>query len=198
MSAPKTNDKKMNEHSDNKKSNLSITIFLFVAIIFGSLCLYGYLQGAQTQTEVKRLATNEMLNNADVEIASSRATIASTSAYKTEILTMGGKAFTAEISDTNALRELGLSNRESIAADHAMLFVFPEDGSNLFWMKDMNFSIDMIWLDSNRKIMFIAADASPDSFPKTFGPTAPSRYVIETRAGIAAELGLKVGDRVSF
>jgi uncharacterized membrane protein (UPF0127 family) len=119
-------------------------------------------------------------------------------AYKTTVVTMGGQTFATEISDTPYLQERGLSYRKSIGVNNAMLFVFPQDGVYKFWMKDMNFPIDIIWLSSDKKIMYIEKNLSPSTFPQTFGPDGQSHYVVEVVAGTSDRLNLTVGQSVSF
>jgi len=65
-------------------------------------------------------------------------------------------------------------------------------------MKDMNFSIDMIWMDSNFAITYIASDVSPNTYPKSFTPTVDSSYVLETNAGYSQKNNLSVGETLDF
>lgn len=65
-----------------------------------------------------------------------------------------------------------------------------------FWMKDMKFPIDMLWLDNQYRVVSSEENVSPDTYPKVFFPSAPSRYVIELSAGIISTLPLGPGDRV--
>ncbi len=118
--------------------------------------------------------------------------------YNTIPVTVGSKIFTADIADTEALQELGLSGRLALGPEEAMLFVFPFPGRYAFWMKDMNFPIDMIWLDQDGTVITIAARATQQSFPKSFTPVADSTFVIELPADTAALLNIKIGDRLVF
>lgn len=113
-------------------------------------------------------------------------------------LTIGSTTLTALVSDTPQLRTNGLSGFPSLADTQAMLFIFENDGMWDFWMKDMNFSLDMIWVDQTKTIVGIEKNVSPDTFPKSFSAGKPSLYVIEVNAGIADKLGIKIGDRISF
>jgi uncharacterized membrane protein (UPF0127 family) len=61
-------------------------------------------------------------------------------------------------------------------------------------MKDMYYPIDMVWLSASGTITYIAVEAKPETYPATFTPPVPSRYVIETVPGLFAARGLKVGD----
>lgn len=132
----------------------------------------------------------------DTQEATSTAPVASK--YKIIPLTMSGIEFKAEVADTNELRNLGLSNRKSLDIKQAMLFVFDEPGRHSFWMKDMNFAIDMIWLDQDGRVVTIAHDAKPESYPNSFAPEGDSLYVVEVVSGISDELGIKKGDQIIF
>ena len=78
-----------------------------------------------------------------------------------------------------------------------MFFVFDSQGDYAFWMQDMEFAIDIIWIDDEYRITHIEHQVSPESFPESFRSPAPSQYVLEVRSGIAGGLGWKVGDLVN-
>ena len=118
--------------------------------------------------------------------------------YNTKEVLLGNTLYTLEIADTDLLREKGLSYRPSLDTHTGMLFVFTVPGTLKFWMKDMNFPIDMIWLDADKKVVHIEHSLSPSTYPQSFGPEIPTQYVIEIPAGEAAKVGLTVGDIVSF
>lgn len=113
-------------------------------------------------------------------------------------IVLGDTSVTADIADTEALREQGLSGREPLTDEQGMLFVFPTDGTHSFWMKDMKFAIDMIWLSSEKRVVYIAANATPESFPASFTPTSPARYVLEVPAGWAARHGVATSSVAAF
>ena len=91
----------------------------------------------------------------------------------------------------------GLSNRKSLAENSGMLFVFSEPGQPAFWMKDMEFSLDIIWIQ-NDTIVDIAPNLPPlaGDYVSTYAPRAPANYVLEVNAGFAAKHGIKIGDKV--
>ena len=88
----------------------------------------------------------------------------------------------------------GLSGRKSLAENTGMLFEFEQPALHGIWMKDMNFSLDIIWLDSEGKITFIEEAVSPDTYPKVFRPFIPSNYVLETNTGFVEAHSLQPGD----
>lgn len=105
-------------------------------------------------------------------------------------------AFTFEIVDTEVAREQGLSGRANIPSNYGMLFVFPQKDNYGFWMKDMLVPIDILWLNEDGILLGIERSVSPASYPDTFYPPEPVRYVLETRVGEAATQGWSVGSTV--
>lgn len=124
--------------------------------------------------------------------------VASQVSYEKKEVVLGSTLYTLEVADTDFLRERGLSYRTSLAPQTGMLFVFDVPQTLRFWMKDMNFPIDIIWLDQNKKVVHIEHSLSPSTYPDSFGPETPTQYVIEIPAGEAKGTGLSKGDGVSF
>lgn len=106
--------------------------------------------------------------------------------------------FEAEIADTDEKRTLGLSGREDLPKDSGLLFIFPNPDYHPFWMKDMNFPIDILWIDENWTIVNITENVQPESYPQTFQPQIPAKYVLEINAGLSRELNIKRGDKIRF
>lgn len=102
---------------------------------------------------------------------------------KSPTLTINNKTIAVEIADTTAKRRLGLSGRESLAPGTGLLFVFDEPDYHSFWMKEMNFPIDIFWLDENHQIVDSWLNAPPDSFPEARTSKVPAKYVLETNPG---------------
>lgn len=105
--------------------------------------------------------------------------------YRTPPAEFGGVSLRIEYATTSSARERGLGGRKSIAQDEAMLFAFSKDDKYGFWMKDTLVPLDIFWLDSKGRVVYIAADVATSSYPNVFYPTAPARYVLETAAGFA-------------
>ncbi len=123
---------------------------------------------------------------------------AATSTSTVTTITLKGTAIRVMLATTAAEREQGLSGKAGLAPDEGMLFVFDTDGEYAFWMKDMLFSIDMVWLSSEGKVVYIAKDVTPATYPASFAPSAPSRYVVELPAGWADAHGIQVGDQAGL
>lgn len=114
-------------------------------------------------------------------------------------VTLDGHPFAVEIATTAAQQEHGLMDRTSMAADHGMLFVFPDSQPRTFWMKNTLIPLDMLFFDANRHLVAIQANAQPcKADPCQLYPSnAPARYVLELNAGTAAKLGARKGDVIT-
>jgi len=110
---------------------------------------------------------------------------------------MNEKKFSLLVADTDAERTQGLSGRDDLSKNMAMLFVFPEPSEQCMWMKDMKFSLDMVWLDSSKKIVKIAEAVAPETYPKAFCADN-TKYVLEFNSGVAQENNLKIGQNLNF
>ncbi|MFZ3015529.1 MAG: DUF192 domain-containing protein [Minisyncoccia bacterium] len=95
-------------------------------------------------------------------------------------------------------QEQGLSGRDSLKEDEGMLFVFEKKGKYSFWMKDMNFPIDIIWIGKDLRVIYIKKNAQPESFPETFGADQDANFVLEVISGFSEKNNLKEGDNVKF
>mgnify|MGYP000924508267 FL=1 len=104
----------------------------------------------------------------------------------------------AEVADTKSTKELGLSGRKEMGKDEGLLFVFDDSGRYGFWMKDMMFPLDIIWLNQNGLVVEIERNLSPDTYPKAYINKTPASYVLEINAGRSEELGLFIGSKVKI
>lgn len=102
------------------------------------------------------------------------------------------------ISKNEEERRRGLSNLDSIGDNEGMLFIFQEEVEPLFWMKDMNFPIDIIWINSEKEIVEITERIYPETYPQTFSPPTSVKYVIEVNAGWCAENKIEKGDKLYY
>jgi uncharacterized membrane protein (UPF0127 family) len=103
-----------------------------------------------------------------------------------------------EVVDTAKTRTRGLSGRSELLPNQAMLFDFESEGRRCMWMKDMDFSLDMVWLDDDSVIVDIESGVVPETYPSSFCGDEPSRYVIELNEGVASVAGLEIGQRIAL
>jgi uncharacterized membrane protein (UPF0127 family) len=100
------------------------------------------------------------------------------------------------VADTPEEQRKGLSGRTSLSDNEGLFFVFVKPAYHSFWMKDMRFPIDIIWVGENGRVLGINDKIEPESFPKVFQPPAPALYVIEVAAGWAERHNIKIGDLI--
>jgi uncharacterized protein len=108
---------------------------------------------------------------------------------------IGEIPITVEIVATEEARSQGLSGRTEMTTS-GMLFVFDTNDYHGIWMKDMLFPIDIIWIDENLTVVGIESSVQPNSYPKTFRPSVPVRYAIETEDRYTETFLIRVGDKV--
>src|SRR5690242_14994114 len=105
--------------------------------------------------------------------------------------------FQVEIADTPAKRELGLMYRRDLPSDHGMIFLFPVETEQAFWMKNTPLPLDMIFINSKRRIVGIVQRAAPFTLDARSVP-GTSQYVLEINGGLSDRYGFRAGDRVEF
>lgn len=109
------------------------------------------------------------------------------------------QTLTVEIADTVAERAQGLSGRSPLSEGHAMLFVFPEPVQGTFWMNQMNFPLDVIWILDNKIVDLdknIPPPAQTNNIPQTIYPDSPYTHVIEIGGGWSDQHQINIGDPV--
>jgi uncharacterized membrane protein (UPF0127 family) len=100
-----------------------------------------------------------------------------------------------EIADNDYERQLGLMNRQSMEEMQGMLFIFPQQEYQSFWMRNTLFSLDMLFINSNKEIVTIHKNTTPLS-EQSYPSTAPAIYVLEVNAGFCDRHNIKLGDKV--
>ena len=111
---------------------------------------------------------------------------------------VGGNTFYVDVVDEPRSRTQGLSGRSPLASNEGMLFVFPEADTHSFWMKDMKFAIDIIWISENGEIVHIEKGIEPKTYPKSFISKQNALYVLEVLSGTVDNSKIEVGEEVFF
>lgn len=110
------------------------------------------------------------------------------SELRTEFITFGDKQFQVAIADTNKARQKGLDDYASLAPDEGMLFIFEQPGEYCFWMKDVEFLIDIFWINEQNYVVKAIDSLAPETYPDLFCPDEPVKYVLEISGGQASNL----------
>ena len=156
--------------------------FAFAAlgiIIFGGVLLFGRSVEPVTTSEI---SSGEKLGQ---EQAS-------------PVVIIHGVELEIEVVRTAEEKAQGLSGRESLAENAGMLFVFEEPVLPAFWMEDMKFPIDIIWIASDDSIVDITENISAETFPQTFQPREPVQYVLEVNASWAKSHNVSIGSKAEI
>lgn len=101
-----------------------------------------------------------------------------------------------EVADNDAKRERGLSFRKSMQDSEGMLFIFDVSGRQAFWMKDMNFPLDILWLDEEGRVVYMEENVATSTYPGYFVNEPKAKYVFEINAGLANKLGIYLGTKL--
>jgi uncharacterized membrane protein (UPF0127 family) len=111
-------------------------------------------------------------------------------------VTLGSQPITLEIANTPDAREQGLMFRDTMPADHGMIFIFADERPLSFWMKNTRLKLDLLYLDAQGKVLDILTLYPHDltGVPSS----APAQYAIELNTGTAERVGLKVGDTIKL
>ena len=109
------------------------------------------------------------------------------------------ETFNVQIVEKSDELKKGLSGRGSMPANQGMLFIFPSKGDYPFWMKDMEFPLDIIFI-SDKKIVTIFEEVQaplyPNDNPPLYRSKVPADKVLELNAGSVKKFNIKVGDEV--
>lgn len=190
------------------KSNFIITTVIIctsLAVIYN--IGIGIISSGAVPSVSKFISSNQIL---DIKNATSSDTISSSTPdsinnplsqsglmASTTIKTPRSKIH-ATIADTEELQNRGLGGRLSMPEQDGMLFIFPTDLVQNFWMKDMNFPIDIVWINASKHVTGVTSNIATSTYPNLFSSPSAVRYVLELNAGSASRFGLKKGVQVSF
>lgn len=119
-------------------------------------------------------------------------------ATRPDTLSVNGHTFRISIAESDEDKIRGLSGTARLDPQSGMLFAFNNNDRHGIWMKDMNYPIDIIWLDSDKKIVDIQTNIHPDTYPKVFKPRADARYVLELAAGETRKYEIQQGQAADF
>jgi uncharacterized protein len=172
----------MSKHTNKKEKKVKTRYIrnAFLAVAFVSLffsSMYGY------RCFVEKVCQSEVVEKV---------------VRKDMTILMPKGALEVEVVSTKSARAQGLSGRGKMKDSEGMLFIFEQPGKYGFWMKDMNFPLDIIWINQNGVVVWMERGATPESYPKAFINQADASYVLEINAGLAKTFGLYLGSKVKF
>lgn len=185
--------------SKNKINHLA-TYSLLGIILIVVLSSIGFLYQYNKDKVANLASAEEVLGKQVASVSSEKESVNSNpwdDIYpNTKVMTIASHEVQASVAENWPDRIKGLSGTPYLPENVVKLFVFDSSGFHAIWMKDMNYAIDILWVDAESKIIHIEEKATPDSYPKMFVPETPAKYVIETPVGFVENKGIKVGDLV--
>ncbi|MBI2405118.1 DUF192 domain-containing protein [Candidatus Gottesmanbacteria bacterium] len=109
------------------------------------------------------------------------------------------QVFLVDVAVTSKEKERGLGYRESLLPNYGMLFVYNQKGQYTFWMKEMRFPIDIIWIDG-KTIVDITQNApvSTGTPLAEYRPKIAVDKVLEVNAGTVEKTGIAIGDTMEI
>jgi uncharacterized membrane protein (UPF0127 family) len=173
-----------------------VMLLLTFALIFGGAWIYFSVK--QEQKDVR-----DAVARGDYEIIDETEEDVSLEEWRliypnTVPVLIGTARVKASVADDLPERIKGLSDTPFLPDDVVKLFVFGVLGNHSIWMKDMNYSIDIIWVSKEGDLVHIEESVSPDSYPASYSSPTPAWYVIEASAGFVEKNKVKIGDKVSL
>lgn len=113
-------------------------------------------------------------------------------------LTIGTTTLRVAVAKSGEDLRLGLSHTEVLEKGTGMLFILPTEEIPSFWMKDMHYGIDIIWIGEDKVVKDISVNVTPDTYPTLYSPKEKVRYVLEVPTGFVEESGIYEGALVAF
>jgi uncharacterized membrane protein (UPF0127 family) len=119
--------------------------------------------------------------------------------YKHDLtINVNHQTINAEAAINGDQQTRGLGGRTCIQPNEGMLFIFNKEGTYPFWMKDMLFPIDIIWINKEHKVVHVAYSVQPSTYPQSFSNDQPAQYVLEIKDGQANKIRIKYGSTIEF
>lgn len=108
--------------------------------------------------------------------------------------------FDVELAETSQEKSSGLMFRESLDSKKGMLFIYDKEDVYNFWMKNVLISLDIVWIDDNKQVIFISHNTQPckDDPCPVLKPPGKAKYVLELSGGTCQKIGLSVGDKIEI
>jgi uncharacterized membrane protein (UPF0127 family) len=171
-----------------------VMIALVLTMISGGVWFYVAVQGEQD-------SVREAVLSRQYEIKTATSTVVAEEDWRTIFpfvtpMRIDDVVVQASIADSLPERIKGLSDTPFMPDDVVKLFVFGQPGEHSIWMKDMNYPLDILWLNDEGEIVHIEEQVSPDTYPQSFASPEPAWFVIEANAGFVASSSIDLGDKV--
>lgn len=179
-----------------------VIVLLLLAIIGGAAWLYFAVQYKQTEV-IEAVARGEYEipleppERPEAEVAEQNPQADWRTYYPVTVpLSIGSTTVLASVADSLPERIKGLSGTPYLPDGVVKLFVFGAEGLHSIWMKDMLYSLDILWVAKSGEVIHFEENVSPATYPEAFSPPSVAWYVIEAPAGFVASSSIAIGDAV--
>lgn len=166
-------------------------VFLILLVLVGSF----YFHYQSNQERLSSLSSSEPIV-IESEVIETDSNDWRTIYPNPQPIQIGNHKVLASVAKTMSERITGLSGTPFLPEELVKLFIFDAPGLHSIWMKDMNYPLDIIWVDKNYKIVHVEENVHPESYPNFYTPETPAQYVIEANAGFVAQKEIKLDDMV--
>src|SRR5919109_1562425 len=173
-----------------KLNIVSCSIYLVLLVICNSMLIASATQSG-----------NNNSNNTNTILKAIQEASSTDSRYLKSKVTLKGFELNADVPITSELMAKGLAVKNQLKENEAILFVFEESAKHSFWMKDMKFPIDIIWLDNDGKVVHIEQNLQPCVLVlicPNYIPNTDSQYVLETATEFTQRYNISVGTDIDF
>lgn len=117
---------------------------------------------------------------------------------ETSTIKINDQPIVVTVANTPELRERGLSGTANLPKGAGMLFVFPYSSAWGIWMKDMNYALDILWIDQSGSIIYMEENITPESYPEVYRPNKSALYVLEVPTGFIASNNITLTSSVDL
>jgi hypothetical protein len=188
------NWQKISKDISKKLNSINFTpLGIFLGIVgLCSICLLLIIGGINNlETRREPVSTNRIAPKTEVKTNSVQVSFVNENG---ELL----RQIDAEVADTPEERRVGLMNREYLAPDKGMLFIFENSSVRQFWMKNTLISLDIIFISEQMEIVKIHTNTIPNNTRIKYSSEEPIKYAIEVNAGFTNTSSIKEGDKIAF
>jgi uncharacterized protein len=171
--------------------NITIAVILLMIIVIGSLVLF--VNPDKRPVRKPDVTVNDQPAKPSIPVFRKDGELRFLDGKTDKVITK----IDIEVADNDAEREQGLMYRDTMAENAGMLFLMDTEDMQAFWMKNTIISLDIMFVDSERRIVNIHKNCKPYSLDQ-LPSSKPALYVVEVNAGYSEKYGIKAGDLISF
>jgi uncharacterized protein len=171
--------------------NITIAIILLLIIVIGSMIIF--VNPAKKHIRKANESVNEQPATSSKPVFRKDGELRFVDGKTSKVL----NTIEIEVADNDAEREQGLMYRDTMAENTGMLFLMETEEPQSFWMKNTILPLDILFADSDHRIVSIHKNCKPYSLDQ-IESGKPALYVVEVNAGYTDKYGIKVGDKISF